>query len=310
MKQHYVLSLAVVVAFLGLCTVLNAQEAKKAKVLHFTRSQGFEHAPAKLLDGGTTVSGQALKKYFADKNIEVVETQDGGVFDGDMNQYDAFVFYTSGNLLNPAGSKNDKAQPMSEAGLRKMFAAVQNGKGFVGIHAASDSHCNLKDENGVDLFTKFIGAIFIGHGPQQFATLTITQPTTIFMGNLNGSPSPTLCHSPFGFINDSGKQITTWDEWYSMNQFNKDLHVLLIQETAGMEGKDYARPPFPATWIRKEGNGRVAYTSFGHDNRYFQNTENVRRIADLIEWSVGRFNADTTPNIEQVTPGAFENPPK
>jgi type 1 glutamine amidotransferase len=93
-----------------------------------------------------------------------------------------------------------------------------------------------------------------------------------------------------------------------MGSFNRDMHVLLIQETAGMHGNDYARPPFPMTWIRKEGQGRVAYTSFGHSNWYFQNTENVRRIADLIEWSIGRFDADTTPNIDQVTPGAAEMP--
>jgi len=292
MKQRSGLFLAIIVAFLGLCTLLNAQEAKKAKILHFTRSQGFEHAPAKRLDDGTTVSGQALNKYFADKNIEVVETQDGSVFDGDLNQYDAFVFYTSGNLLDERGSKNDKAKPMTEAGFRNMVAAVQNGKGFVGIHAASDSHCNLKNENGVDLYTQFIGAIFTGHGPQQFGTATIVVPTA------------------FPHLKDSGKRFTTWEEWYGMGQFNKDMHVILYLETAGMEGKDYACPPFPLCWIRKEGKGRVAYSAFGHDNRYFQNTENVRRIADLIEWSVGRFDADTTPNIEKVTPGVFERDKK
>ena len=293
MKQCYVLPLAIVTTFVGLCFFLNAQESKTAKILYFTRSQSFEHGPAKLLDNGITVSGQALQKYFADKNIEVVETQDGGVFDGDLDQYDAFVFYTSGNLLDANGSKNAQAKPMSEAGLRKMFAAVQNGKGFVGIHAATDTYCNLKDDNGVDLYTKFIGARFTGHGPQQFSTLTVVaEPTT------------------FPFIKDSGKHITTWDEWYGMNQFNKDLHVLLIQETAGMDGKDYDRPPFPATWIRQEGKGRVAYTSFGHDNRYFQNTENVRRAADMIEWAVGRFDADTTPNIDRVTPRVNETAQK
>ena len=91
---------------------------------------------------------------------------------------------------------------------------------------------------------------------------------------------------------------------------NKDMHVILIQETAGMDGKDYARPPFPASWIRLEGKGRAAYSSFGHDNRYFQNTENVRRIAELIEWSVGRFQVDVSPNIDKVTPRANEMPPR
>ena len=287
MKRRYFFSLALVAtAFLGLCTLLNAQDVKPAKILVFTRSQGFEHEPAKLLGDGTTYTGQALKKYFAEKNknIEIVETQDGGVFDGAISQYDAFVFNTSGNLLDANGSKNDKAKPMTEVGLRKMIAAVQSGKGFVGIHSATDTHVgNLKDENGVDLYTKFVGARFSGHDAQQSATLTIVEPTA------------------FPSLKEAGKQITTKDECYAMKEFSKDIHVVLIQETDGMVGGNYARPPFPATWIRKEGNGRVAYTSFGHDNRYF--TEQVARIGDFVEWAIGRFEADTTPNIEKVTPG-------
>jgi type 1 glutamine amidotransferase len=263
--------------------------SKPAKVLLFTRSQGFEHGPAQRLEDGTTPSGRGLKAYFADKQIELVETQDGGLFDGDLNQYDGFIFYTSGDLLNADGSKNEFAKPMTENGLRKMIGAVWAGKGFVGIHAATDSHCGIK-EDGVDIYTKFIGARFTSHGAQQFSTLTIVEPAT------------------FPFLKESGKRLTTWDEWYAMNQFNKDMHVLLVQETKDMERKDYARPPFPATWIRKEGEGRVAYSSFGHDNWYFKNAENVRRIGELVEWSVGRFNADTTPNLDKVTPKAGEMP--
>ena len=289
MKQLHVLSFAACAAFFGLCTLLNAQEAKPAKVLHFTRSQGFEHEPAKLLDDGTTASGRALKAYLADKKIELVETQDGSVFDGDLGQYAGFIFYTSGNLLDAGGSKNDKAKPMTAEGLKKMIAAIRAGKGFVGIHAASDSHCGI-NEDGVDIYTKLVGSRFTGHGHQQFSTLAVVEPAA------------------FPFLKESGKRFTTWDEWYAMNQFNKDMHVLLVQETADMEDRDYERPPYPATWIRKEGRGRVAYSSFGHDNRYFQNKENTRRIGELVEWAVGRFEADTTPNIDKVTPGASQMP--
>ena len=289
MKLRYVLSIVAIAACVSLCTFLNAQEVKPAKVLHFTRSQGFEHGPAKLLDDGTTPSGRGLKDYFADKNIELIEAQDGSLFDGDLEQYDAFIFYTSGNLLDARGSKNDQAKPMTADGLRKMIDAIRGGKGFVGIHAATDTHSGLI-EDGVDIYTKLVGGRFTSHGPQQFATLTVVEPTS------------------FPFLKESGKRITTWDEWYAMNQFNKDMHVILIQETEGMEGKDYARPPFPLSWIRQEGQGRAAYSSFGHDNRYFQNKENVRRIGELVEWSIGRFDADTTPNIDKVTPGAGQMP--
>ncbi|MGL4594612.1 MAG: ThuA domain-containing protein [Thermoguttaceae bacterium] len=296
MKRQFVLAFSLLavalIFFVGDVSAQNTKNTKKAKVLHFTRSQGFEHAPAKLLEDGSTVSGVAMKKYGDSNNIEIVESQDGRLFDGDIDQYDAFVFYVSGNQLDENGAKNDKSHAISEAGLKKLFEAVKKGKGFVGIHSASDAFCNQKDEKGNDLYTKFVGARFCGHGPQQFGTVTITEPIQL--------PS----------LKDSGKKITTWEEWYGMKDFNPDMHVLLIQETAGMDGKDYDRPPFPATWIRKEGNGRVAYSSFGHDNRYWQNDENVRRIGDLLEWSLGRFDLDTTPNYEKVTPGAGTLPQK
>ena len=31
-----------------------------------------------------------------------------------------------------------------------------------------------------------------------------------------------------------------------------------------MEGPSYKRPPYPSTWARMHGKGRVFYTSMGH----------------------------------------------
>ena len=266
-----------------------AQEPPKAKVLFFYRSAGFEHDPVKVQADGTTIAGNALIQYGKKKNFDVVSTHDGSVFDGDINQYDAFVFYNSGHLLGPANEKSTVkgANPMTEAGFQKLLDAIKGGKGLVGIHSASDAFLGKQNENKVDLYTALIGARFVSHGPQQFGTLTITEP------------------AQFPHLQDSGKRITTWEEWYAMKEFQPDMHVLLIQETEGMDGgknNSYQRPPFPSSWIRQEGKGRVAYSAFGHDNRYFRNVENVRRIGELIEWSLGRFNVDVTPNFEKVTP--------
>lgn len=269
-----------------------AQEAKKAKVLHFTRSQGFEHGPAKLQPDGTTISGVALKSYLAAKNIELVETQDGRLFDGDISQYDGFIFYTSGNLEEEKGSRNESAHAFSADGLKKLIAAVHSGKGFVGIHSATDSHCKQKTEEGVDLYTAFIGARFVSHGPQQVATAYATEPIQISW--VKALPD--------------GKD-TVHEEWYAMKNYNKDLHVVLVQQTEGMKGEPYDRPPFPSTWIRKEGNGRVAYATYGHNDSFWKEESNVKKFGDLIEWSVGRYELDTTPNLEKVTPEAEKLPP-
>src|SRR5439155_1312802 len=54
------------------------------------------------------------------------------------------------------------------------------------------------------------------------------------------------------------------EEWYSLKDFTDDVHVLLVQETGTMKGTEYQRPPYPATWVRAHGKGRVFYTSMGH----------------------------------------------
>jgi type 1 glutamine amidotransferase len=293
MKRFFLAALALLVAGSMFSTgSVFSQNTKKAKVLHFTRSQGFEHSPAKLLENGTTLSGNALKKYLGEKNIDLVETQDGRIFDGDMSQYDAFTFYTSGNLEDEGGSKNASARALSAAGLKKLIVAVQEGKGFVGIHSACDSHCKQKTEDGTDLFTSFIGARFASHGSQQVATAYATEPIQI----------PWIKALPDG-------KDTVHEEWYAMKQYNKDMHVVLVQQTEGMKDDPYNRPPYPSTWIRKEGKGRAAYATYGHNDSFWKEDSNLKKYGDLIEWSLGRYELDTTPNLEKVTPEAEKLPP-
>ena len=61
---------------------------------------------------------------------------------------------------------------MSPEGKQKLLDAVAAGKGFVGLHAATDSFRS----KGVDPYIAMVGAEFSGHGVQQDATLRITSP--------------------------------------------------------------------------------------------------------------------------------------
>jgi type 1 glutamine amidotransferase len=86
--------------------------------------------------------------------------------------------------------------------------------------------------------------------------------------------------------------------------------VLLVQETAGMKGADYQRPPFPATWARRHGRGRVFYTSMGHREDVWTNPVFQSVLVGGISWACRNVRADVTPNIRSVTPRAMEMPPK
>lgn len=322
MKRRNVLFLALCAAFFGFCTFLHAQEVKPAKVLLFSRTPGFPHGPVNAnLRDGTTPAGRAMNAFFKEKgkNIEVLETRDGSVFDGDLSKYDGFVFSTVADLM---GGKDERAteangfapdKPMTEQGLKNLIAAIRGGKGLVGWHNATDSFSNVRDSEGKDIYTNLIGARFISHGPQQTATVVTTSDGALVAadGTKKGG---------FPFLKGV-PEITIWEEWYAMKNYNKDLHVLLVQKTkneAGefiMKGGEYQRDPFPIAWIRLEGKGRVGYASFGHSEHYFEENpkeverwgkaaDNLPRITELIEWSIGRFDADTTPNIDKAAPNA------
>ena len=68
--------------------------------------------------------------------FDVECTKDGGVFDGDLGQYDLFAFYATGNLHEPG---TDKMPPVTRAGKHKLLDAIAGGKGCVGFHAATDA---------------------------------------------------------------------------------------------------------------------------------------------------------------------------
>ncbi|MCS6863094.1 MAG: ThuA domain-containing protein, partial [Abditibacteriales bacterium] len=134
----------------------------------------------------------------------------------------------------------------------------------------------------VDSFIAMIGGEFSGHGAQQKAMMRVADPK--FPG----------C--------EGLKDFELLEEWYGFRNFAKDLHVILIQETQGMQGRDYQRPPYPATWARGHGKGRVFYTSMGHREDVWTNPIFQQILLGGIAWAVGNVKADVTPNIEKVTP--------
>jgi hypothetical protein len=77
-----------------------------------------------------------------------------------------------------------------------------------------------------------------------------------------------------------------------------------------MVGSDYHRPPYPATWARRHGRGRVFYTSMGHREDVWTNPMFQEMLRGGIAFALGRVEPDLTPNLERVTPGHATLPPR
>src|SRR5262249_3826319 len=95
-----------------------------------------------------------------------------------------------------------------------------------------------------------------------------------------------------------------------LKDFSSDLHVILLQETAGMQGPDYQRPPYPETWARMHGKGRVFYTSLGHRDDVWTNPLYHELLFGGIAWAVHNVHADIAPNIAKCAPHSMHPPPQ
>ncbi len=249
---------------------------QREKVLYFTRSAGFEHSVVARPEGQLSHSEKILVELGDQHGVDVVCTKDGTVFDGDLDQYSAIAFYTSGNLLGPS---QDGGEPMTERGKQRLLDWVSAGGGFVGIHAATDTFRSA----GVDPYVAMIGGEFSGHGPQQVAT------------NYNVSPQ-------FPGMEEVGESFELLEEWYAFRKLAEDMHVILVLETEGMEGGDYQRPPFPSAWARRHGDGRVYYNSLGHREDVWTNPLFQNMLIGGFSWAMGHVEFDPVPNFAEVTP--------
>lgn len=259
-----------------------AAAAPRKKILYFTKSAGFEHSVVHREGGELGHSEKILVELGAQHGFDVTPSKDGRVFDGDHMQYDAYVFYTSGDLTTVG---TDGTPAMSRAGKRALLDAVHAGKGFLGIHAATDSFRTGDGDASIDPYIAMIGGEFVSHGDQQVARMTVADPR-------------------FPGLEQLGSGFELHEEWYALRKFAPDLHVLLVHETKGMHGEMYARPPFPATWARRHGDGPVFYTSLGHREDVWTNPIMQQILVGALRWVTGQVEVAIPPNMAEVTPGA------
>lgn len=270
---------------------LFAAEAGAKKILYYTRSQGFEHSPVKYDENGECVSAKTLQKLAKNLGYELVSTKDGSVFDDDLSQYAAFVFYTSGQLDQKGG---DNATPISEQGLKNFFEAIRNGVGFLGFHSSTDTfngHTGYKVDPFYERheYIRMHGGEFIVHGEQQEATVEVFDTVLPSLANRD-------------------KEFRHFEEWYTQKNFAPDIHVIASMQTAGMKkeghNKCYDRPAFPCIWSRREKKGRVLYCAFGHNDSFWSDGKFDDLITDLLKASVGQIEISDEPNLNLCCPNA------
>jgi type 1 glutamine amidotransferase len=270
----------------------NAGNPKNRSLLFFSKSSGFEHDPVKRRGRRPSLAETILTEIGKRRGFDVVATKDGRVFDGDLARYDAFFFFTTGDLTQPG---TDGTPPMSATGKEALLAAIRGGKGFVGVHSASDTFHStgaaFETQQNPDPYIAMLGGEFISHGSEQEARAKIADPN-------------------FPGLRGLGESFKTTEEWYSLKNFANDIHVVLVLDTDGMHDSEYRRPPFPLAWARREGLGRVYYNAMGHREDVWRSRRFQEMLAGAVAWSTGAADATLSANMAEVTPQTSVLPPQ
>jgi type 1 glutamine amidotransferase len=260
------------------------------RLLFFTKSSGFQHSVIAREGNSPSYADRIMLALAKEHGFEVENSKDGSVFDGDLDKYDAIFFMTTGDLTQVG---TDGHPAMSPKGKERLLEAIAKGKGFMGCHCASDTFHSAgpanENQDKPDPYIAMLGGEFIRHGRQQEARMLISSPK-------------------FPGIEKVGEEFKLNEEWYSLKNFAPDMHVILVTETEGMVDADYDRPKYPGTWARKHGEGRVFYTSMGHREDVWSNDIFKNLILGAFRWATKVADADLTPNLKEVTPGATTMP--
>ncbi len=215
---------------------------KMPAVLVFSKTNGFRHA--------SIPAGIAAIKAMGEANKFTVEaTEDSLAFTVEnLSKYKAVIFLsTTGNVLGEA----------QEKALEKF---IQQGGGFVGVHAAADC------EYDWPWYVKMVGASFLSHPEQQVAKLLVKDKT----------------HRSTKHLPDTWERK---DEWYNFKSMNPDVKVLItIDENSYKGGKNGDNHPM--AWFHDYDGGRAFYTELGHAEESFSEPLYLQHLLGGIQYAL------------------------
>ena len=222
--------------------------APAARILVVTHTEGFRHdsipaAEAGIRDIGTD-SGLFTTDFCrtADDVRRMLTAQA-------LAPYRAVVFAnTTGNL------------PITD--LAAFLSWIGSGKGFVGIHSASDTY---HDQPG---YLAMLGGEFVTHGAIVEAEVRV-----------DDASHPSVAHLAPTF------RIA--DEFYRFQRLEASRSTLLSLARDPGDGGPAVGNGQPLAWHKSFSSGRVFYSALGHRSELWQDARYRRHILEGIRWAMG-----------------------
>ncbi|MDT0687691.1 ThuA domain-containing protein [Autumnicola psychrophila] len=220
-------------------------------VLLFTKTAGWHH---KSINEGVTAMRTMAQRHSFDMQWHEDATRFNDEF---LEQFDVIVFLnTTGDILN------DEQQDAF-----KRF--IQSGKGFVGIHSASDT------EYDWPWYNELVGKMFHIHPLEQSAMVDVVD--TNFPG-----------------MEIFPKRFLWTDEWYEFlpEEYSENLNILLSVDEESYDpevqwgekvGKGMGEHPI--AWYQDFDNGRSFYTGLGHIAEIYKDPWFLHHLYGGIYWA-------------------------
>jgi uncharacterized protein len=252
----------------ALCTLCAAQTAAPAKkhLLVIGEEKGYRHEAVShamatidrlgretgLWDTTIRTDTEALTKKKLEFNAK------------NLNDFDAIVFYTGGDLGMDAQQKADFISFIHD-----------DGKGFVGVHSAAITFVDWPE------YGDMLGGYYDEHPWMTFdAPILVEDPHF-----------PGMQQFPSNFV--------LRDEIYQMKNYSREkLRVLMRLDASKLDLKNTKvhrkDEDFAVTWAKMYGKGRVYYTTLGHVEANWDKPEFQQMMTEAIKWAMGLENADVT----------------
>jgi hypothetical protein len=264
---------------------LRAQEDQKEKmtmppnrmahVLVVSETKGFEHDSipdamgtiwrmghdTKLWETTLRTDTENITKEKKDRNFK------------NLDYFDVLIFASTTGELDLS---NDQKRDM-------MSFIKDDGKGFVGIHAALDTNYKWPE------YGEMIGAWFDQHPWFTFNAPIINE----------GGDFPATRHFPHAF--------TKRDEIYQPSkEFSREkVNVLLSLDASKL---DYSNNPrihrtdhdFAVAWSKMYGKGRVFYSTLGHTSEAWDDPDIQKMYFEAIKWALHMTEGSTQPHPKPV----------
>ncbi len=248
-------------------SLLSAQSSHRKQLLAIGEQKGYRHEAVShalatierlghdsgLWDTTISTDTEALTKKKLEYNAK------------NLNDFDAVLFFTGGELEMDAQQKSDFLSFIHE-----------DGKGFIGVHSATITFTEWP------AYGEMIGGYFDEHPWGTFdAPILVEDPAF-----------PGMQQWPNSFV--------LRDEVYQLKDYSRDKVRVLMRLDASkldLKNKNVHRTDgdFAVSWAKNYGKGRVFYSCLGHVPENWDDPRLQQMYVGAIKWALGLVDADVTP---------------